>query len=137
MTQEENGGHGQPSRPGEARAVLYLRVGSAHPQDGQAAVLQRTACLRFAESHGLSIVREYVDLGTPARYDCQSALQHLLFELDEKRDAPYVVVSDYARLSRMLPELTSITRRVHSCRAVIATVNNTNNAGEGGTSHEV
>jgi hypothetical protein len=104
----------------EQRAVLYIRVASA--QDDLGAVnRQREGCRRIADRNELTIVREYVDLGRPARLQQQTELQRLLADLAERRDVGYIVVWDYARLARDLTGLDGIIRRIHLCGAEIAT----------------
>jgi hypothetical protein len=104
----------------EQRAVMYLRVASA--QDDLGAVdRQREGCQRIAAQHGLSVVREYIDQGRPARLQQQIELQRLLTDLAEHRDVGHVVIFDYARLARDLASLDGIIRRIHLCGAEIAT----------------
>jgi hypothetical protein len=107
--------------PRELRAVTYMRIGGAGPNLETAVAVQRTACERIANGYGVTMVREYIDLGTPAQWEQQSELQRLLVELAEKRDAAYVVIFDYARLARDLISLDGIVRRIHLCGAEIAT----------------
>ncbi|WP_083795942.1 recombinase family protein [Catenulispora acidiphila] len=130
MTQEETE-IGRPPETSAVRAVMYLRVASPRPDDSQAAAHQRAACLHVAERRGLSIAREYLDLGTPGRFDRQSALQHLLSELAEKCEAETVVVSDKARLSRSLPELMTTVQRIRGCGAIVVTADNLEQIYEG------
>jgi hypothetical protein len=105
----------------EKRAVMYIRV--AHVRDGStsAVTAQREACERIANGYGVCVVREYADLGKPARWEQQSELQRLLVELAEKRDVAYVVIFDYARLARDLASLDGIVGRIQLCGAEIAT----------------
>lgn len=105
----------------DRRAVTYLRV--AHtPEDSERVIIaQREACERIANTYGVTIAREYVDLGKPARWAQQTELQRLLTDLAERRDVGYVVVYDYARLGRDLTSLDGIIQRIQLCGAEIAT----------------
>jgi len=106
----------------EQNAVMYLRVASAHNADTGSILQQREGCQRIANSYGLTIIREYVDRGTPARLERQIMLQHLLTDLAKQRDVAYVVVWDYSRLSHSLADLTYIEERLRACDAKIATI---------------
>lgn len=103
------------------RAVMYARVGATQ-KDSYAVDLQRRECERIATRYGVTIVREYVDEGKPARLEQQTELQRLLSELERLRDASYVVVWDYARLGRDFPSLDDIIRRIQDCGAEVATI---------------
>jgi DNA invertase Pin-like site-specific DNA recombinase len=70
----------------------------------------------------IAIIREYADVGCPARFEQQTELQHLLDELWRDRDAAFVVVWDYARLARDLTQLNDVVRRIHGCGAEVATL---------------
>lgn len=70
----------------------------------------------------MTIVREYIDIGKPARLTEQIELQHLLAALQHQRDTAYVVVSDYARLGRDLQSLNAVIQRIQDCGAEIATI---------------
>jgi hypothetical protein len=104
------------------RAVVYLRVARAMNDADHTIATQRAVCERIANRHGLTIVREYIDVGKPARLDQQTELRRLLSDLEQRRDATYVVVSDYARFGRDLQRLDDVTRRIRSCGAEVATV---------------
>jgi hypothetical protein len=105
----------------EQRAVMYLRVAHAGDDSDRAITAQRSACEQIANAHGVTVVREYVDLGKPARWEQQTELQRLLTDLAEHRDVGYIVIFDYARLARDLASLDGIIRRIHLCGAEIAT----------------
>jgi hypothetical protein len=107
---------------GLRRAVAYLRVAHASDDSDNAIVAQRTTCEDIAERYRLTIVREYVDQGKPARLTQQTALRRLLAELEQHRDTAYVIVSDYARLGRDLQSLDDMIRRIHRCGAEVATI---------------
>src|SRR5437762_1068465 len=92
----------QEDKVSTARAVVYVRVASAHQEDQGATRRQREGCRRIAERYGLTIVREYADVGRPARLDQQIELLRLLGDLSEKRDVVAVIVWDYARLGRSM-----------------------------------
>lgn len=92
------------------RAVVYLRVGSSHQENRGAIERQRQGCLQIAEQHGLTIVREYVDVGRPAQLEQQPELRRLLDDLFEQRDASFVVVRDYARLGRSMGQCRLVKR---------------------------
>ncbi|QQQ75447.1 recombinase family protein [Saccharothrix sp. 6-C] len=104
------------------RAVMYLRLGSVHPDDAAAVALQREACQRIANKHGLAVVREYVDVGRPAHLDRQPALQQLLDDLAVQCDIRAVVVWDYARLARDMRQLEEVIGRVRACGAEVVTM---------------
>jgi len=104
------------------RAVLYLRVASDHPDDRSSIDRQRTDCQRIAEKYGLTIMREYIDYGQPAHLGQQYDLRRLLTELDQRRDAAFVVVWDYARLARDMTQLEAIIGLIRSAGAEVATI---------------
>lgn len=106
----------------ERRAIVYIRVGGGQQDSDFAMTAQRERCYQIAASHGATVVREYADLGQPARLEQQTELQRLLTELDQRRDAAYVVVWDYARLARDLVSLDDIIRRIRACGAEVATL---------------
>lgn len=101
------------------RAVLYLRVANSGSSNG--VDLQRAACQRIAERHGLDIVREYVELNTPARLVDQTSLQQLLTDVEAKQDIAFVVVTDLARLARNLTSFQVISRLLRNAGAEIVT----------------
>lgn len=98
------------------QAVLYLRTDAMGSVD-----LQRSGCQRITELYGIAIIREYVDLDRPARFERQTKLQQLLDDLEERRDAAFVVIYDYARIARDMNQLNEVIRRIHGCGAEIAT----------------
>lgn len=102
------------------RAVMYLRV--ARAKDGPDAIAaQRTACEHIAARHGATIIREYIDDGKPARLTQQTELQRLLADLEQFRDATYVIAWDYARLGRDFQSLDDVIHRIQACGAKVAT----------------
>jgi DNA invertase Pin-like site-specific DNA recombinase len=103
-------------------AVVYLRVASAHKADGSTIARQREGCLRLAARHGLTVIREYVDIGRSARLDHQVELRRLLDDLDQQRDSVAVIVWDYARLGRSMTQLDDVIHRIHSCGAEVITI---------------
>lgn len=105
----------------EQRAVMYIRVANVRNGFTSAATAQREACERIANGYGVHVVREYADLGKPARWEQQSELQRMLVDLAEQRDVAYVVIFDYASLAADLASLDGIVRRIHLCGAKIAT----------------
>ena len=106
----------------EHRAVMYLRIASGHPEDATAIAHQREGCQRIAERHGLTVVREYIDIGCPAHLDRQIGLQRLLSELERLRDVAFVVVWNYARLGRSMDQLDAVIQAIRSCGAEITTI---------------
>jgi DNA invertase Pin-like site-specific DNA recombinase len=104
------------------RAVAYLRIASPHAGDAAAIVHQREACRRIAAKHGLTIVREYADVGRPARLEQQGELQRLLGDLAALRDAASVVVWDYARLARDMAQLDEIISQLRVRGAEVVTM---------------
>jgi hypothetical protein len=107
---------------GLRRAVAYLRVAHASDDSGNAMIAQRTACEDVADRYRLTIVREYVDQGKPARLTQQTALRKLLADLEQNRDVAYVIVSGYARLGRDLQSLDNVMSRIQGCGAEVATI---------------
>ena len=103
------------------QAIVYLRVASARRQDTGVIERQRAGCLRIAAKYGLTVVREYADLGRSARFDQQLGLQHLLDDLAQHRDIPYVVVWNYARLARDMTQLETVIRHIRSYDAQVVT----------------
>ena len=106
----------------EHSAVMYLRVASTHEADTSTIAHQREGCLRLAARHGLTVIREYTDVGRSAQFDQQVMLQRLLNELYQRRDAVAVVVWDYARLGRSMTQLDDVIHRIHSCGAEVVTI---------------
>jgi Resolvase, N terminal domain len=104
------------------RAVVYLRL--ANIQGSSSAVIdaQRAICEQISKRYGAVAVREYIDLGKPARLEQQTELSRLLTELDAQRDVAFVVVSDYARLARDLTSLDAIIERIEACGAKVVTL---------------
>lgn len=103
-------------------AVIYLRVAHADEGSEQAVAAQREACHRIAERHGLTIIREYSDLGRPAHLEEQTELRNLLATLEAQRDAAYVVVWDYTRLSRNLKTLNELIEHIRNFGAEVVTL---------------
>ena len=104
------------------RAVMYLRLASAQVISGNAIDVQRAICGQIAKRYSAAIVREYIDLGKPARLEQQTGLSRLLADLNARRDAAFVVVSDYARLARDLKSLDDIIERIEACGAKVVTL---------------
>jgi hypothetical protein len=104
------------------RAVMYLRLANAQIGSGNAIDVQRSICEQVAKRYGATIVREYIDLGKPARLAQQSELSRLLADLNARRDAAFVVVSDYARLARDLTGLDAIIERIEACGVKVVTL---------------
>lgn len=105
----------------EHRAVIYLRVASSYQADVSTINRQREDCLRIAARHGLTVVREYADIGRPARLDQQVELLRLLGDLHQWGDVAYVVVWDYARFARSMEQLNQVIHHIHACGAKVAT----------------
>lgn len=103
------------------RAVIYLRVASSYQADASTINRQREDCLRIAARHGLTVVREYADIGRPARLDQQVELLRLLGDLHQWRDVAYVVVWDYARFARSMEQLNQVIHHIHACGVNVAT----------------
>jgi DNA invertase Pin-like site-specific DNA recombinase len=106
----------------DSRAVMYLRVAPRHLRDTEAISHQREACQRIAAKRGLCVVREYIDLGTPALLERQTALQRLLADLSEHRDAAHVVIWDYARLAQDMTQLDEIISQLRVQGADVVTM---------------
>ncbi|MGH3494046.1 MAG: recombinase family protein [Sciscionella sp.] len=103
------------------RAVLYLRVARSAPETSTIE-RQREGCQHIAAKCGLTIIREYADLGCPARLERQPQLWRLLGELGERRDAASVVVWDYSRLAHDMTRLEDIVARIRRRGATVATM---------------
>lgn len=104
------------------RAVVYMRVARDDgPRTARATTAQREACERIAAKHGLTLVREYVDLGRAARFEEQLELQRLLADLEQKRDAAFVVTWNYGRLAHSTTQTAYLNYRLQSCAANILT----------------
>lgn len=106
----------------EQSAVAYLRIASRQPDDAAAIMHQREGCQRIATRHGLTIVREYLDVGRPARLDQQIELLRLLDDLHHLRDVAFVIVWDYARLARSMEQLNLVNHHIHACGAGVLTI---------------
>jgi hypothetical protein len=100
------------------RAVAYLRVASTQ-QDDAGIAIQRDACRRIAMQRDMAVIREYADIGRPARLEQQPELHRLLAELSQLRDAAAVIVWDYTRLSRNLTQLDTLIQRIRLCGAEV------------------
>jgi DNA invertase Pin-like site-specific DNA recombinase len=106
----------------EQRAVVYLRIASNHPNDASNIAHQREGCHRIATRHGLTVVREYRDVGRSAQLDQQIELLHLLDDLHQRRDVAFVIVWDYARLARSMEQLNLVIHHIHFCGADVLTI---------------
>lgn len=106
----------------EQRAVVYLRVASHHPNDSSTITYQREGCQRIAAKHGLTVIREYRDVGRSAMFERQHELQRLLDDLGQTRDAAFVIVWDYARLGRSLDQLNTVCDLIRACGADVLTI---------------
>jgi DNA invertase Pin-like site-specific DNA recombinase len=101
----------------------FAKINTGQPLDSDIAITaQQAACEQIAQRYGVTIVREYIDRGRPARLAQQTELQRLLADLEQLGDAAYVVVSDYARLGRDAQGLDSVIRHIQACRAEVATI---------------
>lgn len=105
----------------ERRAVIYLRVASSHKHDASTIDRQREGCLRIAARQGVTVVREYADIGRAARLEQQVELLRLLDDLHQKRDVAYVIIWDYARLARSMEQLNWLVHHFHACGAQLVT----------------
>lgn len=106
----------------DRQAVIYLRVARVQEGSSQAVTAQREACQRIAERHGLAVIREYADLGRPARLEEQPELHNLLSSLAVRRDAAYVIVWDYTRLSRDLATLNEVIDQLRAYGVQVVTL---------------
>jgi DNA invertase Pin-like site-specific DNA recombinase len=104
------------------RAVIYLRIGSPFLQDLHRVDLQRQGCRQIAAKHGLQIIREYTDVGTPAILERQTALLNLLEDLARQRDAAHVVMWDYSRAACTLEQLDAVERQLRNAEASVITL---------------
>jgi DNA invertase Pin-like site-specific DNA recombinase len=104
------------------QAVVYLRIAWAYPDNATAIEHQRAGCLRIAAERGLTVIREYVDVGRPALLEQQIELQRLLDELDQRRDASFVIVWNYARLGYSMAQLDEVVARIQACEAEVTTI---------------
>ncbi len=103
-------------------AVIYMRVGSSHPGDAARVARQREGCEHIATKYGLTVIREYIDIGQPARWARQTELQRLVRNLATHRDAAFVIVWDFSRLANSLSQLDERIIRIHACGAEVATL---------------
>lgn len=103
-------------------AVVYMRIGSSHSTDATRVARQREGCEYIAAKYGLTVIREYLDIGRPARWERQTQLQRLVRDLATRRDAAFVVVWDFSRHARSLAQLDERIIRIHACGAEIATL---------------
>lgn len=101
---------------------MYLRIGSPHPQDLHSIDLQRQGCRQIAAKHGLQIIREYADVGTPAILERQTALLNLLEDLARQHDAAYVVTWDYSRIGNTMDQINDVEQRLSSVDSSIITL---------------
>ncbi len=104
------------------KAVMYLRVASSHHDDLGAIARQREACQRIADKYGLVVLREYVDVGQPARFERQLELQRLFADLAKLRDATSIIVWDYARLARDMAQLEEVISQLRARGAEVVTL---------------
>ncbi|MEA5366444.1 recombinase family protein [Amycolatopsis sp., V23-08] len=104
------------------RAVMYLRVGSAHSEDQKILDLQRQGCRQIAAKHGLQIIREYADIGRPAVLERQTALLQLLENLARQHDAAYVVTWHYSRVGKTMDQIDDVERRLRDVESSIVTL---------------
>jgi DNA invertase Pin-like site-specific DNA recombinase len=97
-----------PLEPLESRrTVLYLRVSSKSQVDtdydpeGLSIPAQREICRRRAESLGLEVVGEYVELGrTATTVQNRPEFQAMMQRISSQRDIDYVMVYQLSRLNR-------------------------------------
>ncbi len=104
------------------RAVMYLRIASGHPEDAKTLDLQRDGCKQIAAKHGLQIIREYIDVGTPAILERQTALLNLLEDLARQRDATHVVMWDYSRIGHTLEQIETVEQQLREAGASVTTL---------------
>lgn len=102
--------------------VAYLRIASRHPQDAEAINHQRAGCERIAAKYGLTIVREYRDIGRPAQLEQQHGMLRMLRDLGRNQDVAFVVIWDYSRLARDLEQLQAIIDWIEYCGAQVITI---------------
>jgi DNA invertase Pin-like site-specific DNA recombinase len=92
-----------------------MRVNHAAVGDPEAVAVaverQRELCLAFAAQRGLRVVDVYLDTGGAARVEQRPALQRLLAELPATH-ASFVIISDLARVSRQVRDLTTFEQRL-------------------------
>lgn len=97
------------------RAVTYTRVNhAARGSSGMAESAvdrQLAACHAAAEARGLTIIAEYSDTTGALHIEQRPVLQRLFDEL-AARQVGYVIVSDLARVSRNVRDLTAFEDRL-------------------------
>jgi DNA invertase Pin-like site-specific DNA recombinase len=97
------------------RAVIYMRVNygaTGDPQVGAVAIeYQREVCRLVAEERGLTIMGEYIDRGGAISIERRPVLWRLLEKLGA-RDVRYIIVSDLARISHNVRDMTIIEERL-------------------------
>jgi len=105
-------------------AVIYLRVNHAAQMDDERAAgrseMQRQACLRVAKQLGCEIVGEFVDHGGSSSGIDRPGLR-MLFESIKATPASFVIIEDFARLSRRISELHTMEQEIASTGAQLAT----------------
>jgi len=69
---------------------------------------QRQQCQDYADTHGLTIIREYLDEGGGASLEQRPILREMLAELHALHNAAYVIATDQARISRRSEEMEHI-----------------------------
>lgn len=102
----------------EFRAVIYIYY-NAPPGalDESRVELQRRICQTTAAKRGLTVVKEYVDVGGGSANGRRPALTAMLHDLASHTTAPAVIVTDEARLSRNIRYYDTIERHLKRCAA--------------------
>ena len=81
-------------------AVAYLRYSSANQADGQSIEYQRDAIRRYAASHNLQIVNEYVDEARTGTNDKRPGFQRMIADAKQFPHWTSVLIFDLSRFSR-------------------------------------
>jgi DNA invertase Pin-like site-specific DNA recombinase len=103
------------------RAVIYLRIGASSEYNTNLIEDQRDTCKQLADGHELTIVREYVDIGRPARLDQQVELNNLLDDLEQLQDIEFVIAANSSRVASDLKGAIFVLAKIHKNQAELLT----------------
>ena len=101
------------------QAVVYLQAARASEPIAETTIQrQREACAQYASEHGLRIMREYVEVGSPARgIGERPVLAKLLDDLDWLNDARFVIVYEHKSVARTTKVYNSVCERIELANA--------------------
>lgn len=87
--------------------ALYLRVSTDHQSDRHGLDAQRAACMAYADRHGLTVAREYVDVYSGTS-EVRAALTDLLTEAHQYQ---HVLTYSVDRIAREVPAAYHIVQQ--------------------------